>query len=254
MDQSLERRSRDRRRKARDHSRRKFIRYILAGAAIVLAVNIFFEITDIQVEGNVIYSSQEIAEASGLRTGVTGLSPTRLLASRRIRSTLPGIASARVSLVLPDRMVISVEETAAVAVLETEAGRVLLSEDCTVVSGFRGDERELIRVIGLHPLETEVGDTLRVPETESTKLSYLREMLGLILAENLRSDVSDLDFSNVSDLHFTYQGRFTVRMGTQESLASKLDFLQRIVVRELSAGDAGVLDMSTPQEGHYFPN
>jgi len=253
MDQSLERRSRARRKKARDHSRRKTLRYILAAAAIILAVNIFFEITDIQVRGNVIYSSQEITEASGLRTGVTGLSPTRLLASGRIRSALPGIAAVRVSLVLPDRMVISVQETAAVAVLETEGGRILLSEDCTVVSGFRGDEAELIRVTGLHPLETEVGETLLVPETESTKLTYLREMLGLILAEDLRADVRDLDFSNVSDLHFTYMGRFAVRMGTQESLASKLDFLQRIV-RELSAGDSGVLDMSTPQESHYFPN
>jgi len=253
MDQSLDRRSRDRRRKARDQSRRKVIRYILAAAAILLAVNILFEITDIQVEGNVIYSSQEIAEASGLRVGITGLDPTRLLAPRRIRGALPGISSARVSMILPDRMVISVEETAAVAVLETEGGRILLSEDCTVVSGFRGDEGELIRVTGLHPLEVEVGETLSVPETESTKLTYLREMLELILAEDLRSDVRDLDFSNVSDLHFTYLERFTVRMGTQESLASKLDFLRRIVQR-LGAGDSGVLDMSTPQKGHYFPN
>ena len=32
----------------------------------------------------------------------------------------------------------------------------------------------------------------------------------------------------------------------------KLDLMKRIV-ENLGAGDRGTLDMSTPQEGHYFP-
>ena len=117
MDKALERRSRTRQRKLRNESRLRMIRYLLAAAAILLAVNILFEISDIQVEGNVIYSSREIAEASGLKTGDSGLLSLRGLASRRIRSSLPGISAARISLVVPDRMVITGKETSAVAVL-----------------------------------------------------------------------------------------------------------------------------------------
>ena len=233
-------------------SRLRTVRYLLAAAAIILAVNIFFEISDIQVEGNVIYSAGEITEASGLHPGDSGLLSLRSFAARRIRSSLPGVTAARISLVVPDQLVITVKETTAVAVLKTEGGVLLLSQDCQAVSGFRGDESELLQIRGITPLETQVGQTLRVSDAESTKLSYLKEMLTLIGEKDMRLDVQDLDFSNVSDLHFRYLDRFTVRMGRQEKLAEKLDLLERIV-DNLGAGDRGTLDMSTPQEGHYFP-
>ena len=252
MDRALERRSRARRRRMQSEHRLRTVRYLLAAAAILLAVNIFFEISDIQVQGNVIYSDGEIAEASGLKPGDSGLLALRALASRRIRSSLPGISAARISLVVPDQMVITVKETSAVAVLHTEGGVLLLSQDCKAVSGFRGDEEELLRLQGITPLETQVGETLRVSDAESTKLSYLKEMLTLLAEKEMLADVQDLDFSNVSDLHFRYLGRFTVRMGRQEKLESKLDLMKRIV-ENMGAGDWGTLDMSTPQEGHYFP-
>ncbi len=252
MDKSLERRRSMRRRRMRNESRLRTVRYLLAAAAILLAVNIFFEITDIQVEGNVIYSSSEITEASGLHAGVSGLLPLRSIAVRRIRSALPGISSARISLVVPDRMVITVKETSAIAALQTESGVLLVSQDCRVVSGFPGDTDELLQVRGIHPLDTPVGQSLKVSDAESTKLSYLREMLTLLSEKDMRLDVQDLDLSNVSDLRFRYMDRFTVRMGKQEKLENKLDLLERIV-DNLGAGDRGTLDMSSPQEGHYVP-
>ncbi len=252
MDKAMERRSRARRRRMQSEKRLRTVRYLLAAAAILLAANIFFEISDIQVEGNVIYSSSEITEASGLHPGVSGLLSLRTVASRRIRSSLPGISAARISLVVPDRLVITVKETSAVAALKTENGVLLLSQDCQVVSGFRGDEGELLQVRGITPLETQVGQILQVSDGETTKLSYLREMLTLLSEKGMRQDVQDLDFSNVSDLHFRYLDRFNVRMGKEERLEKKLDLLVRIV-GNLGAGDRGTLDMSTPQEGHYFP-
>ena len=252
MEKTTERRTDARRRRDLSRERLKLIRYLLAALAILLSINIFFEITDIQVEGNVIYSSSEIKEASGLRTGISGLLPVGPFVSRRIRGALPGVASARVSLTVPDRLVITVRETAAVAVLFTDSGPVLLSEDCKVVGGFRGDEAELIRIRGLQPEKPETGKVLTVPDAESAKLSYLKELLPLLEQKGVRADVQDLDLGNVSDLRFSYRGRFTVRMGRQEELSAKLELLQRIVAN-LGAGDVGILDMSTPQKAHYFP-
>ena len=96
MDKALERRSRARRRKMLNESRLRTVRYLLAAAAILLAVNIFFEISDIQVEGNVIYSAGEITEASGLHPGDSGLLSLRTLAARRIRTSLSGVTAARI--------------------------------------------------------------------------------------------------------------------------------------------------------------
>ncbi len=252
MEETKEARRQPRRRGTVNGGKLRILRYLLAAAAMLLAANIFFEISDIQVKGNVIYSEGEVREASGLRVGESGLLAAGPLVSRRIRRALPGVSEASVSLRLPDQMVITVQETAAIAVLETAAGPVLLSEDCRVVGGFRGDEKELIRLRGIEPLETAEGEPLRVGETESTKLSYLREILPLLSEMGLRGEVQDMDVSNVSNLQFTYLGRYTVRMGKQEGVGGKLDLMRRIA-EDLGIGDSGMLDMSVPQEGHYFP-
>ncbi len=252
MDETREASRQPRQRKTVSGGRLRLLRYLLAAAAMLLAANIFFEISDIQVKGNVIYSEGEIRDASGLQVGDSGLLAARTLISRRIRRALPGVSEASVSLVLPDQMVITVKETSAVAVLETASGPVLLSEDCRVVGGFRGNESELIRLRGIEPLETAEGEPLRVGETESTKLSYLREILPLLSEMGLWGEVQDMDVSNVSNLQFTYLGRYTVRMGKQEGVGGKLDLMRRIA-EDLGIGDSGMLDMSVPQEGHYFP-
>ena len=252
MEETKEARRLPRRRGTVNGGKLRALRYLLAAAAMLLAANVFFEISDIQVKGNVIYSEGEVREASGLRVGESGLLAAGPLVSRRIRRALPGVSEASVSLRLPDQMVITVQETAAVAVLETASGPVLLSEDCRVVGGFRGDEKELIRLRGIEPLETAEGEPLRVGETESTKLSYLREILPLLSEMGLRGEVQDMDVSNVSNLQFTYLGRYTVRMGKQEGVGGKLDLMRRIA-ENLGIGDSGLLDMSVPQEGHYFP-
>ncbi len=252
MEETKEARRLPRRRGTVNGGKLRALRYLLAAAAMLLAANVFFEISDIQVKGNVIYSEGEVREASGLRVGESGLLAAGPLVSRRIRRALPGVSEASVSLRLPDQMVITVQETAAVAVLETASGPVLPSEDCRVVGGLRGDGKELIRLRGIEPLETAEGEPLRVGETESTKLSYLREILPLLSEMGFRGEVQDVDVSNVSNLQFTYLGRYTVRMGKQEGVGGKLDLMRRIA-EDLGIGDSGLLDMSVPQEGHYFP-
>lgn len=247
-------RTRPVRRKKQVRKRRgKLLRYLLAAAAVFAAANIFFEISDIQVEGNMVYSSTEIVEASGLQTGRSALLTGGPLVGLRVRRALPGITGAVLKLRLPDTLVISVEETPAVAVLETPAGYILLSSECKVVNGFAGDEAALLHVKGITPDSADVGKALGVSDAESAKLSYLQELFTRLESEGLLPDVADVDVSNVSDLHFRYLGRFTVRLGDQDSLSSKLNLLRRIA-DTLGAGDSGTLDLSAKQEGHFIPD
>lgn len=252
MEHTIERKTQVRHRHKLERRRWKLFRYLLAAAAILLAMNIIFEISNIQVAGNVIYSEGEVLEASGLRAGRSALTVSGWVTARRIRKALPGVSNASVSLSLPDTLVITVAETPALAVLETAAGPVPISGDIKVVSGFRGNEAELVHIRGLEPASADVGKVVTVTDADSTKLSYLKELLPLLDAQGMLADVRELDVSNVSNLHFEYQERFTVRLGEQENLANKLDLLRRLV-HTLSAGDAGILDLSTEDEGHYIP-
>lgn len=252
MEQTMTRTEEKQRRRKQEKRRWKLIRYLLAVAAILLATNTFFQISDIQVEGNVLYSESDVIEASGLRPGGSSLAVSDWLISRRIRDALPGISSARVVLAIPDTLRIRVSETPALAVLETENGPVMLSRECHVVSGYSGDEAELIHIRGISPVSTDVGVLLGVSAGESGKLGYLQELLPLLEKEGILDSVEDIDISNVSNLHFRYQGRFTVRLGEQDKLMNKLSLL-RSLVQELNIGNSGILDLSTEHEGHYIP-
>ena len=65
------------------------IRYAAALIAVIAAVSTFFKISDIQVEGNMIYSSEEIISASGLDTGSMLFFAGRRGAGKRIYAKLP---------------------------------------------------------------------------------------------------------------------------------------------------------------------
>lgn len=252
MEQTVQHMEDKRRRRKQERRRWKLIRYLLAVAAILLAMNIFFQISDIQVEGNVLYSESDVIEASGLQIGGSSLAVSDWMISRRIRTALPGISGARVMLAVPDTLRIRISETPALAVLETDAGPVMLSRECKVVNGYHGDDAELVHIRGISPVSTDVGALLGVSAGESTKLTYLQELLPTLEKEGVLGDVQDIDISNVSDLRFRYQGRFTVRLGEQDKLLNKLDLLRRLV-QALNIGDGGILDLSTEHEGHYIP-
>ena len=252
MEQTVQRTEVKRRRKKQEQRRWKLLRYLLAVAAILMSVNIFFQISDIQVEGNVLYSESDVIAASGLQPGGSSLAVSDWIIARRIRSELPGISSASVKLAIPDALRIRVAETPALAVLETEDGMVMLSRECQVVIGYEDSEAGLVHIRGIHPVSTDVGQTLGVDPGESTKVSYLQELLPLLEKEGMLGSVQDIDISNGSDPHFRYEGRFTVRLGEQEKLTNKLDLLRRII-STLNIGDSGILDLSTEHEGHYIP-
>lgn len=226
------------------------IRYGLAAVCMLLAVSVFFRIADVQVTGNVLYSETEILSAAAVEPGSSLLLTRRAAVEERICRILPCVEDARVILRLPDTVVLRVRELPAAAVLEWNGKTVQISGSGRVV-GF-GAAEGLVPVRGFSPSAAELGVTLALGEGDSGKLDYLAELLELLEQKGLLAQVQEIDLSSVSDLRFRYEDRFTVRMGRQESLSYKLDFMCSIV-RELGYGEAGILDMSSGTEGHYVP-
>lgn len=229
----------------------KLLRYLLAAAAMLVAVALFFEISDIQTEGNVVYSKGEILAAAQLREGNNFFLTRRDAAERRIVESMACVEHAEIRFRLPNTLVIRIEEGPAVAWTESEAGVLLLSARCRVV-GIGGDTAGLLHIAGITPEEPVQGEILSLSETDTGKQAFLAEVLGALEDKELLSQVRDLDIANVSDLHFEFNGRFSVRMGGQSRVAEKLDFLQRIVA-SLGSAETGVIDLSTDMEGHFIP-
>lgn len=226
------------------------IRYAAALIAVIAAVSTFFKISDIQVEGNMIYSSEEIISASGLDTGSMLFFAGRRGAGKRIYAKLPFVDKVKIKTRAPDTLVIAVEEAGVAACIETDGRWLLINRSCKVLGYADGPEH--IRVLGLTPDKPEEASLLRAAEGESGKLAVLRDMLSQFDERDMLASVSRIDLSNSGDVRFDYLGRYTIKLGTADRLSYKLDFALSII-EELGPGEKGTIDLSTDTEGHYIP-
>ena len=71
-------------------------------AAVVFGVAIFFKVNTIEVQGNTVYSAEQIVEASQIRQGDNLLTVNKALAVGNIKAALPYVEDVSIARSLPD--------------------------------------------------------------------------------------------------------------------------------------------------------
>ena len=226
------------------------IAFLIICAALVFGMSVFFRVSGIEVEGNAIYSREEIIEASGIEEGDNLFFINRFSAISRIFSKLPYVEKAVINRSLPNKLVIVVNESHAIACVAAENGTWAIDRSCKLLSKASGDElRALIRVEGLTPIAPEAGQIIAPGEAESPKVNYLSAILTQIDALGLRDHITYIDITGISNPTFDYLGRFTVKLGANENVEYKFQCLLS-AVNALSEGDRGTLDLSIDKRAH----
>ena len=226
------------------------ISFLIICAALAFGMSVFFRVSGIEVEGNAIYTKDEIIEASGIEEGDNLFFINRFSAISRIFSKLPYVEKAVINRSLPNKLVIVVTESHAIACVTAEDGTWAIDRNCKLLSKVSGDElRGLIRVEGLRPIAPEAGQIIAPGEAESPKVSYLSAILTQIDALDLRDRITYIDITGISNPSFDYIGRFTVKLGANENVEYKFQCLLS-AVDALSDGDRGTLDLSIDKRAH----
>lgn len=226
------------------------IAFLLIVIALIFGVSVFFRVNNIEVEGNSFYTEEEIVEASGIERGDNLFFINRFAVIPRIYARLPYVESAAIHRSLPNRLVIEVTESQAIACVSAEDGVWVIDRTCKLLS--RADEGALaglIRVEGLRPIAPEVGEIIAPGEAETPKVSYLAAILRQISDLGLRENVTWINVSNVSNPSFDYLDRFTVKLGAYENVEYKFQCLLSAVAA-LEPGDRGTLDLSIDRQAH----
>ena len=224
--------------------------FLIICAALVFGLSVFFRVSTIEVEGNSLYTGEEIIEASGIEQGDNLFFINRFTAISRIFAKLPYVEKAVINRSLPNRLVIVITESQAIACVAAEDGTWAIDRGCKLLSKVSGDEmRGLIRIEGLTPIAPEAGQVVAPGEAESPKVSYLSAILTQIDTLGLRDDISYIDISGISNPYFDYLGRFTVKLGSFENVEYKFQCLLS-AVDALSEGDRGTLDLSIDKRAH----
>ena len=225
--------------------------FLLAVAAAVFGMSVFFRVHDVTVSGNVRYTAEEIVLASGIEEGDNLFFINRGTATARINARLPYVEQAWIERSLPNRLEIHITESDAVASLTASDGTTwVLDRGCKLLATAGADETEgLIAVSGLSPVEPEVGERLSAPAGEEPKVAYLADILGMISDLGMQEDVTAVDITDYASPSFRYLGRFTVKLGEYGSLAYKFQLMLSAIAK-MSEGDRGTLDVGIDNRAH----
>lgn len=228
--------------------------FLLVCAALVFGMGVFFRVQTIEVQGAVSYTPDEIIEASGITEGDNLFFINRASAASRIYSRLSMVETADVEPELPNKIVIRVEESSAMAVVNWMGVDWIITGNCKLLGTPSSPEQTegLIRVLNLSPVDPEAGKPMAVAEEDNLKLSYLQAMLGAMEELNMLGQVDQMDMSNAANPTFQYQGRFTVRMGPNNNTDYKLRMLLS-GVPQLGEDEMGTINLSDGVTVRFTP-
>ena len=229
------------------------ISFLLVGVAIVFGMGVFFRVQTIEVVGAVSYTDEEVIEASGIDIGDNLFFVNRFSASSRIFSRLPFVEEASIERSLPNKLIITVDESFALAYVDWEGQHWMMTGNCKLLgSGTGTDLNGLIHVKGVEPVSPKAGETMAVEADQSLKLSYLQTLLHAMQLVDMTSDVADLDMTNPANPTFEYLERFTVKMGPNDNTDYKLRMLLS-ALQQMDPDLAGTIDLSEGTAVHVSP-
>ena len=95
-------------------------------AAVIFGVAIFFKVNTVEVQGNAIYSAEEIRSASVIQKGDNLFTLNKEAAAGSIKASLPYVETVSIIRFLPDKIVIEVKESDATFAVTTDTNTTWL--------------------------------------------------------------------------------------------------------------------------------
>ncbi len=219
--------------------------FLLVCVAIIFGMGVFFRVQTIEVRGTESYTEQQIIDSSGISVGDNLFFLNSSAASSRIYSNLPLVENASVKQELPNKVIITIKESSAMAYVVWEGQNWMMTGSCKLLGSVAPEELGgLTRVINIGVTDPTAGDPMTVPEEDSLKLTYLQDLLSAMEELGIGKDVSEIDMANAANPTFRYLDRFTVRMGNNNNTDYKLRMLMSAVM-QLDADMSGTMDLSS---------
>ena len=235
---------------------------ILVFAAIVFGMGVFFRVQTIEVVGAEIYTEEEIIESSGIEIGDNLFFIPRFDASSSIFAGLSFVEEASITREMPNKVIITVSESTAVAYLDYGAECWIMTANGKLLGTGVGEELNgLVHILNLslrsEPVDGErympkSGIMIQVNDSDSMKLAYATELLALFDDLGMTADVSSLDLDNAANPTFRYLDRFTVKMGSNSNSDYKLRMLLS-AIQQIEPDLTGIIDLSEGTAVHVSP-
>ena len=215
---------------------------IAACVCIGLSLTVLFRISTVEAAPSGHYTSDQIVQAAGIATGTNLFRANRSSAAEQICGSLPYIEEASVSIVLPDKISISVSEADPVLQLQQDGKYYLLSQKLKILDQTdQPSDSSLPVITGAGLAAAQPGETARFEREEVPKalLSLLEQ-----IQENKFTGVTGIDITKLYSIELHCGEKLTVKLGSSGNLKEKLQLAGYIIQNKLDASQEGTLDLS----------
>ena len=229
------------------------VMFFLVIVAVIFVMSVFFRVSDIQVRGNTHYTDEEIIRAIDIEEGDNLFFFDRFAALSRVFAKLPYIDEVTVERSLPNRVIITVSESQALAYIVLGEEKWTIDHNCKVLGKANEDELAgLIPIIGISPGTLMIGETLETADGDGKIVDYIAEVLDQLEGRGLYRRVGRVDFTNPGQVEFTLDDKYIVRLGNDNNVEYKFGMLIS-ALSQLLEGDVGIINVSDGNTAHFSP-
>ncbi len=190
-------------------------------AGITLALTMFFNISEITVTGDTVYSSEEVIAKSDVNIGDNLIFISKSKINEKISTELPYVDSVKIKRHLPTKLELVITKTEAIYAVSVNGYYALLNENGKVLEKDLEYIGENIILLNIGEIESvETGKPIIAGTNYLEKLMSVRK----VCSENGLDGITSMDLSNLYDIKLTYQGRITLDLGetNKENLPKKI--------------------------------
>ncbi len=237
------RRKYHRRRRGRFAFLYKLLSVLTICAVIVVALTMFFRVSNIEVEGQQRYTREQIVETSGLKQGDNLFLMNKFTAAERLLKDLPYIEEVRINRSLPDTLIITVKECGDPLAFVQGDTAWLISTSGKIVEKRAASEVSDIPVIdGMELLSPTLAEPIAVSTANQTRYDSLLTLLSALEDAGDMENVNAIHLDDASALKMEYLNRFTVVFNYGSDYAKDLRSVAAVVA-QLQSNETGTIDL-----------
>ena len=217
--------------------------------AAILVLGIFcvykllFVITDVTVEGNERYTSEQILASAGIHKGENLYSFSSRIAEDNIKMYCPKVNDIKVKRTPPGKIVVTVVEEEAYFYADFYGEYRALSKDLKVLGSVSEDEREKLIKLKLPEVRRAVAG--EIVEFSHNARDYVFEVAASASQCALVDRLGTIDLTDSSNVTITCDGKYILKLEEYKDSAAKLKIASKVLEDEMFNNDnKATIDLS----------
>ena len=210
-DEILKKRAERRKRIRKRKMKAFFVFFVIIALCVltVLSFTVFFPIEKVHISGSKIYSTQEIAKASGIKAGDQLFAISRSSVEKKLKSKLPFVEKVSFKRELPGTLKITVTDAEEFSCYKVNNKYYTVSRKNWVLSEQSKQPENLLLIISKN-VKCKIGSEIEF--TKDYEKELVAEILNALTKGNTNTNLIDL--SDLSNITVTVDNRFNVNFGT----------------------------------------